>query len=310
MEEHRLFLRKMGQPVGHQDPFFVCLIVEKLPSETRKFWELSSKGKELQSYQELRTFLEERVQALESAAPSNRSSNIEKRSHSQQNQGQRHLHTYITTTNQQCKCCEEEHRIFKCGKFKVLGVKERAQLIKIKGLCFNCLRPGHRAENCKGSSCRQCGRKHHTLLHREDAHQVNNQVKKWFGNSRKAKAGEQEKVTSGASSINEEQTTMDQKITAALTHEDKTQEIFLQTAIVPVNVQGEIVYLRAILDSASQNYLVTEAAVQRLQLKRKRNNTRVFGLWGNEVSANRGFVDLCLQPKNKAPIIIDASVLT
>ena len=53
-----------------------------------------------------------------------------------------------------------------------------------------------------------------------------------------------------------------------------------------------------------------EAAVQRLQLKRKRNNTRVFGLGGNEVSANRGFVDLCLQPKNKAPIIIDASVLT
>ena len=148
------------------------------------------------------------------------------------------------------------------------------------------------------------------MLHREDAHQVNNQVKKSFGNSRKANSGEQENVTSGASSSNEEQTTMDQKITASLTHEDKTQEIFLQTAIVPVNVQGEIVYLRPFQDSISQNNLVTEAAVQSLQLKRKRNNTRVFGLRGNEVSANCGFVDLCLQPKNKAPIIIDASVLT
>ena len=157
---------------------------------------------------------------------------------------------------------------------------------------------------------RQCGRKHHTLLQREDAHQVNSQVKKSFGNSRKANAGEQEKVTSIASSSNPEQSTIDQKITAAVTHEDKSQEIFLQTAFVPVNVQGEIVYLRAILDSASQNNLVTEAAVQRLQLKRKKNNTRVFGRGGNEVSANRGFVDLCLQPKNKAPIIIDASILT
>ena len=46
------------------------------------------------------------------------------------------------------------------------------------------------------------------------------------------------------------------------------------------------------------------------KLKRKRNNTRVFRRGGNEVSANRGFVDLCLQSKNKAPIIIDASVLT
>ena len=294
MEENRLSLRNMGQPVEHQDPFFVYLIAEKLPTETRKFWELSSKGKEIQTYQEIKTFLEERVQALESAAPSNSSSNNEKRSQSQQNQAQRQLHTHVTTTNQQSECCEEEHRIFKCGKFKGLGVKERAQLIKFKGLCFNCLR---QAKNCEGSSCRQCGRKHHTLLHREAAHQVNNQVKTLFGNSRNANAGKQEKVTSGASSSNSEQITIDQKITAALTHEDKTQEIFLQTAIVPVNVQGEIVYLRAILDSASQNKLVTEAAVQRLQLKRKRNNTRVFGLGGNEVSTNRGFVDLCLQPK-------------
>ncbi|XP_075264417.1 uncharacterized protein LOC142356375 [Convolutriloba macropyga] len=149
MKEHRLSLRNMGQPVEHQDAFFVYLIAEKLPSETRKFWEFSSKGKELQSYQELRTFLEERVQALESAAPSNSSSNIEKRSQSQQNQGQRHLHTHVTTKNQQCECCEEEHRIFKCGKFKVLGVNERAQLIKIKGLCFNCLRPGHEQRTAK-----------------------------------------------------------------------------------------------------------------------------------------------------------------
>ena len=48
MEEHRLSLRNMGQPVEHQDPFFVYLIAEKLPSETRKFRKLSSKGKELQ----------------------------------------------------------------------------------------------------------------------------------------------------------------------------------------------------------------------------------------------------------------------
>ena len=188
----------------------------------------------------------------------------------------RELYTNVTTTNQQCECCEEEHRIFKLWKFKGLFVKERAQLIKIKGLCFNCLRPGHRAENCECSSCRQCGRKYHTLLHQEEAHQVNNQVKKSIGNKRKAKAGEQEKITSGVSSSNAEQITINQKITTVLTHEDKTQKIFLQTAIFPVNVKREIVYLRAILDSASRNKLVTEAAVQRLQLRRKRNNTRVF----------------------------------
>ena len=151
---------------------FVYLIAGKLPTETRKSWELSSKGKELE------IFLEESVQALESAAPSNSSSNTRKQSHSQQNQTQRQLHTHVTTRNQQCKCCEEKHRNFKCGKFIGLGVKERAQLIKIKGLCFNCLLLGHRAENSEGSSCHQCGRKHHALLHRQEAHNVNNLVKK------------------------------------------------------------------------------------------------------------------------------------
>ena len=88
-----------------------------------------------------------------------------------------------------------------------------------------------------------------TLLHREEAHQVNTQGKKLFGNSRKTNAREQAKFTSGDLSSNAEQITIDQKITAALTYEDNTQEIFLHTAIVPVNVKGEIVYLRANLDS-------------------------------------------------------------
>ena len=255
IEEHRLSLRNMEQPVELQDPFFVYLSAEKLPSETLKFSEPSSKDKELQSYQEPRTkdFPGGTCSSLGVSSTKQQFIKYQKTISMQQNQGQRHLHTHVTTTNQQCECCEEEHRIFECGKFKVLGVKEQAQLIKIQGLCFNCLRPGHRAENCEGSSCHQCGQKHHKLLHREDANQVNNQVKKSFENSRKANAGEKEKVASGASSSNAEQTTIDQKITAALTHEDKTQEIFLQTAIVPVNIQGEIVYLRAILDSTSQN---------------------------------------------------------
>ena len=131
MEEHRLSLRNMGKPVEHQDPFYVYLIAEKLPPDTRKFWELSSKGKELHPYPELKTFLEERVQAVESAAPSNSSSNTKKRSHLQQNQAQRQFHTHVMTTNQHCECCEEEHQMFKFGKFKGLGVKKRAQLIKI-----------------------------------------------------------------------------------------------------------------------------------------------------------------------------------
>ena len=69
MGEHRLALQILGEPVNNQDNFFVYLISENLPTETRKQWELYSKGKEPQTYAELRLFSEERAQALEATAP-------------------------------------------------------------------------------------------------------------------------------------------------------------------------------------------------------------------------------------------------
>ena len=69
MGEHRLSLQILGEPVNNQDNFFVYLISEKLSTETRKQWELSSKGKEPQTYAELKFFSEERAQALEVTTP-------------------------------------------------------------------------------------------------------------------------------------------------------------------------------------------------------------------------------------------------
>ena len=89
-----------------------------------------------------------------------------------------------------------------------------------------------------------------------------------------------------------------------------SEDVFLQTAIVAVNVQGETILLRALLDSASQNNLITESAVQRLQLKKKSSNTKVFGL-GGTVQDNIGRVDLLISSRNRSSTVnISASVLT
>ena len=89
MDEHRLALQNLGESVKSQDIFFVYLISEKLPTETRKQWELSSEGKEPQRYAELRLFLEERAQALEATAPNGVGA-----TKTQMNGNQRHLHTH------------------------------------------------------------------------------------------------------------------------------------------------------------------------------------------------------------------------
>ena len=69
MDKHRLALQNLGEQVNNRDIFFVYLISEKLPTETRKQWELSSKVKEPQEYAELRLLLEERAQELGATVP-------------------------------------------------------------------------------------------------------------------------------------------------------------------------------------------------------------------------------------------------
>ena len=67
-EEHRLVLLNHGQPVVQQDIFFVYILTERLPIETRKAWEISTPGREPQQYGQLKKFLEERCQALETSS--------------------------------------------------------------------------------------------------------------------------------------------------------------------------------------------------------------------------------------------------
>ena len=69
---------------------------------------------------------------------------------------------------QNCKCCERLHKLWKCSNFDSKSVENRRALIKEKGLCFNCLLPGHRFVQCRlKMTCRKRGRRHNSWLHWE-----------------------------------------------------------------------------------------------------------------------------------------------
>ena len=89
-----------------------------------------------------------------------------------------------------------------------------------------------------------------------------------------------------------------------------SEEVFLQTAIVSVNVHGRTIPLKAPLESAFQNKLITEATVQRLQLKKKSINTKLFGQ-GGTVQDNKGSVELPISLRNRSSTVnVSASDLT
>ena len=70
-----------------------------------------------------------------------------------------------------CSICNGDHKITKCHEFAEKSYEERMEAAKMKRLCFNCLKPGHLAQNCESDErceVNGCGRKHATLLYRHN----------------------------------------------------------------------------------------------------------------------------------------------
>ena len=104
VEEHRLALENMGQPVNQQDVFLVYLITEKLPSE------LSTLGTEPQIYDDLKKFLDARCQALEAATISTPITSTQPHFATRQNSllsqsSQLSYNINIATSENKCECC-------------------------------------------------------------------------------------------------------------------------------------------------------------------------------------------------------------
>ena len=48
-----------------------------------------------------------------------------------------------------CSFCQGKHRLWQCGEFADQSVSVRKRFCMRNLLCFNCLKPGHRAVSCK-----------------------------------------------------------------------------------------------------------------------------------------------------------------
>ena len=68
-----------------------------------------------------------------------------------------------------CVCCGKNHQLAVCDEFKRKSYQERKSFVKLKQLCFKCLKANHVSrecrsrENCNVNGC--SGGQHHTLLH-------------------------------------------------------------------------------------------------------------------------------------------------
>ena len=65
-----------------------------------------------------------------------------------------------------CSICMGNHPFAKCIKLSSASLDEKYNIVRSKRLCFRCLKPGHLSRDCLSrSNCRDCNKRHHTLLH-------------------------------------------------------------------------------------------------------------------------------------------------
>ncbi|KAL0880858.1 hypothetical protein ABMA27_002041 [Loxostege sticticalis] len=146
-------LKSIDVSIENWDILIIHLTVNKLDNESHKSWEEELSTIKIDTLPTLKTFLkflETRFRVLEMipTGPAIKEKIFNK---------PKSFVTNVTSSDTiKCAIC----------KLTNLGVQERVQKIQNARLCFNCLSPKHNAQHCKSNkSCKQCHRRHHTLLH-------------------------------------------------------------------------------------------------------------------------------------------------
>ena len=80
--------------------------------------------------------------------------------------------------------------------------------------------------------------------------------------------------------------------------------------MIPISVNGETIFCRALLNSGSQSNLITENLVTRQSLPVKKQQVRIFGLGAKDELHHRRTTDFLITPESAAAIPVRAVALS
>ncbi|XP_043264183.1 uncharacterized protein LOC122404315 [Colletes gigas] len=173
---HIRALGALGEPVQTWDTLLISILSKKLDPFTAKKWEervVTMPGR--LKLHDLVDFLEQQSKLLERTTtnrqPTVNLPNLTNKIDTTKPRikTQFGVASHLASTQVQCIFCKGEHWLQYCDKLKAMPHAQLHDTIKRLQCCFNCLQLGHSIKNCTRGHCRRCGKKHHTLLHRDDA---------------------------------------------------------------------------------------------------------------------------------------------
>lgn len=173
-------LKYLGEPTESWDTLIIHIIISKLDPATEKEWE-QFKMNNIHSVDKLQLidlieFLRNKSDMLETikANNNNPSSSSSKSSHDHFRKSPQKTVSLISTKSNKfskrtriCNMCNNNHALYSCSQFLALSAKDKLDFVVGKNLCRNCLRAGHSDSECYFGPCRQCNKKHNSLLQSE-----------------------------------------------------------------------------------------------------------------------------------------------
>ncbi|XP_055527916.1 uncharacterized protein LOC129720455 [Wyeomyia smithii] len=180
-----------------------------------------------------------------------------------------------------CSLCSNEHSIDICDTFKKITVNSRYAKAKQLGLCFLCLKRGHRTTNCKSDSSKwcECKGKHHPLMHSKDKESKENSTEE------AANKTTTDQAIAGSSKRSEEPRTV-AKCEVPSTPTVASKQVLLATAIVEMVGAGGVKHnCRALLNSGAMANFVSESMCDILSLPKSCANVPIVGVNGTKMNA-------------------------
>lgn len=300
---HVASLKELGQPVEHWDAWLVTIILRKLDSASNHEWQLRRVDTLLPTYSQIEEFLRNRCIAFENSELGNSSirSTADKKVTGNYNGAKNNYNgnftkrTLVATNRSEykCICCSGPHKLYTCNDFKKLSSGNRITLVRNSRLCFNCLSPGHRVNDCLSNfNCGKCKQRHNTLLHYEGYRNINtdNKEDEQASNSKNSQG-----IIDDNGDVEEEQSTPRNVLWAS----QKTNHVFLATAIVLIyDKNGIKKQCRAVLDSGSQINFISKKLANMIGLPHEPINQPISGIGANCVNS-RARVTLHIESRLK-----------
>ncbi|KRX34809.1 hypothetical protein T05_137, partial [Trichinella murrelli] len=274
LEVHVRGLEALQTPAEAYQAFLMPMILPRLPRELAVEWK-RRRSERRDNVQELLAFLKaeilirERHGSLDSSTKNGSEIKrpiTEKKIYPGKKYTMAALHASI---KQACNLCQQDHQIWNCSKFLQMDIVERQVIARERGLCFACLRRGHRMFECKSKRrCIKphCKEHHHPLLHPE----IDDQEKGSTQNQHPSTAAADTKIQVGCVPTTGRRSTLLQTARARL-HDSN----------------GNSMVVNCLFDSGSQRSFVKKSVADALSLEGPMERVFIESLGGDHNKCKR-----------------------